>query len=411
MTPSAPTQALADLTVIELGSLVAAPFCAKLLADMGAAVIKVEPPLRGDPSRSWGPFPGDAPHIERSGLFFYVNSGKQSVTVDVETSRGRDLLLRLLENAEVFVCDRTTEEMERFGFGYDKLRVRFPGLVIVAITPYGLVGPCAEWKAHSLNVSHAGLEAAQLPKVVYGSEEEAMKRPPVQVGGMICDYDAGLQAAGAALAALSHRDAIGEGALLDVSRQDVELSLNRLSFSVLFGVGVAFRRDSRETVGISGTVMCKDGLVTVSYNHEHVFKALMEFIGREDLLEDPRFNTRPQRLKHGAELLREIAPWAAQFTREELFHALNQDGSPTCYFPDTAEVVASPQMESRGFFAKLEHPNLGQVLIPTAACDCSETAPKVERAPLLGEHNEEVLYRRLGTENEELARLRADGIV
>ncbi|MDO8532304.1 MAG: CoA transferase, partial [Dehalococcoidia bacterium] len=197
--------ALPGVRVLEYGRLVAAPYAGKLLADLGADVIKVEDPC-GDPARRYGPFPEDRPHPEHSGLFMYLNTNKRGVTLTMESAEGRRLFAELADQSDLLIEDAPPGHMASWGLDYATLHERNPRLVVISITPFGQTGPYAHYKAHALTTFHASGEGMLLP-----NGADYMARPPVTIPGFAHDYDCGMAAAVAGLAALYHARATGHG--------------------------------------------------------------------------------------------------------------------------------------------------------------------------------------------------------
>ena len=214
------------ISVLEFAGGIAGPYCARLLADLGARVIKIEPPGYGDPVRRIGPFPGDIPDREAGGLFLFLNTGKRSVTLDPSVPSGRDLFLKLASNADVLIEDHQPGELGKSGLDYGSLQESNPALVYVSITPYGQDGPNASWKASHLNSFHASGEGFTLPGgQTYQSFPD---RAPVTAGANLGDFDTAILASSATVAALYAREFLGTGQHIDISRQEATLGMNRL---------------------------------------------------------------------------------------------------------------------------------------------------------------------------------------
>ena len=193
--------ALDGAKILEYCSMVSGPYCTKLMADLGAEVIKIESPGEGDEARKRGPFPGDGPHPEKSGLFLYLNTNKYGITLDPTTIEGKRIFTDLAKNADILVVDKTSIEMEQMGLGFDDLRGLNPGLIIAALTPFGDSGPYRDYKGREINLSHASGQGFLLPIPTLDPE-----RPPVKAGGHMSDVDAGLVAAVGILGALFWKD-------------------------------------------------------------------------------------------------------------------------------------------------------------------------------------------------------------
>ena len=409
--PNAPSPtALDGLKIVELASFVAAPYCAKLLADMGAEVVKVEEPPQGDLARSRGPYPGDMPHPEKSGLFIYLNTNKKSVTLNITDPAGHEILLQLLREADVFVHDRTAKQATELGIGYDALQALNPRLIVTSVTPFGHTGPYAEYKAHDLNISQAGSEGYVLP----GGYANRMKPegPPVKLGGHTGDYDGGIAAAVGTMAALMAREMHGMGQHVDASRQEANIALNRVLFVTYLSENKVYRRATRNYY-FGGLYPTSDGYIALRPSEDKQWWLFSEKVmERPDLSHDPRFDTRPDRVKNGKEFDAIVADWSRQFTKQEIFDRCLAVGVPVGPFATAKEVADSPQIQFRRYFQEIQHPAAGRVRIPTAAHQFAKTPWSLRQPPpQLGEHNKEVLGGRIGLTGEELTILRSNGII
>ena len=251
--------ALAGVKVLELSSFVAGPFCAKLLADMGADVVKVEPPDVGDESRRRGPFYGGIPGRDSSLLFIYLNTNKRGITVDVSTTRGREVLLELVKVADLLVEDLPSGAVEELGLDYARLAQVNPGLVCASITPFGRSGPYKDYKSYYLNSYHAGGDGYMLPGGRL-ADQLYPEREPIKVGGYVGEYQVGLSAAIASVAALLSRMMDGQGQHIDVSKQETLVNLNAADMCQYPNRGyMEDRRHRHLYLYIGGLYRCKDG--------------------------------------------------------------------------------------------------------------------------------------------------------
>jgi len=396
------------ITVLEYAGFIAGPYCTRLLADLGARVVKVEQPGGGDPARGHGPFPGDLPDRERSGLFLFLGANKKSITLDPALPTGRDLFLRLVAGADVLVEDTRPGVMGDLGLDYGALSKINPRLIYVSITPYGQDGPNSQWSAYPINSFHASGEGYTLP----GGLSHAMfpERGPTTAGNHLGEYDAGLLAASACVAALFAREMGGSGQHLDISKQEAIFALNRLTNAQAMGRGHKVDRSRGYEYG--GIYQCSDGYVIIYPREDHQWQALAGIMGQPELGGDPRFRTRPDRMRHGEEINAIIKAWAADLTKEEIYCRVAPSGCPTAPFSTPEDLFRSPQLKERRFFEEIDHPKAGPLQYPTRAYRFSGLSESPSQpAPLLGQHNEEILCGGLGLPREKLAELRRSGVI
>ena len=250
--------ALGHIRILDCSQFVAGPYCAKLLADLGAEVIKVEPP-GGDVARRRGPFWHDVPSAETSGLFLYLNTGKLGVTLDLGKASGRDILRRLAGEAGILVEDFPPGTLEGWGLGYESLCQNNHSLIMTSITPFGQSGPYCDYKAYYLNSFHSGGEGYLTP----GWAPEFIERPPLRVGNYVGEYVSGLSAAVATLSALYRQRATGVGQHIDISKQEALIALNPSELNMYPNYGLVASRASR-VLRFGGLLPCRDGYIEVS---------------------------------------------------------------------------------------------------------------------------------------------------
>ena len=402
-------KALQGIRVVELGDYISAPFCGRLLADLGAEVIKVEPPNEGDSSRRNGPFPDDAPDAEASGLFLYLNTGKLGVTLDITTPTGREMLLRLLEDADVLLGNFPPELMEELKLDYPNISDRFPRLVVTFITPFGQTGPYKHYAGHDLNVQAAGGISIGI-----GMPEKR----PLAIPLSQADFMAGLAGAASTLIAILARECTGRGQLVDVAGSQVLAVLISFVYFLPNFIyrGVAGTRKGRRggEAYFPNTIMpCKDGFVCLYPLQMHQYLRFMELISNPDWQENPRYRDRramAEQYPDEAEAL--IAPWFIERTKEEIFKLCLEHKVPCAPVRTTQEVVDDPHLKERGYFVDINHPAAGSQTYPGSPFRLSLTPGEINvPAPLLGQHNEEIYCGRLSLPMEELGRLRMAGIV
>lgn len=400
--------ALPNLRILELASLIPGPYCGKLLASLGAEVIKAEPPSVGDPSRRRGPFPGDEPHPERSGLFLYLNTGKRSITLDLENPAGRDLLRQLVPCVDMVVHDYTPANAAAVGLDSDSLLTTNPDVIVTAMTPFGSTGPYADYHAGHLAVFHAGGEGWLLPNGV--ALDTFPDRPPIVAGANMGDYQAGLTAAVGALAAVYHRLGDTEGArgqVVDASAQEAQLSVGYMPIQRHESEGITETRFSRY-FRVGGVLPASDGYVELLTLEPRQFEGLLVFMGNPDWVSPEMFS---DPATHGPELNRHMREWFSQHTREWLYAEGQAHGVPIAPYYTPSEVFQSPQQRERAFYSAVDHPATGPLEYTGAPFQLSETPTTLTRAPLLGEHNAEVYCGLLGYQPRELAALARAGAI
>jgi len=402
-------KALDGIRVLEYATGVSGPYLGKLLADLGAETIKVERPGRGDESRERPPFPDHVPHPEKSGLFAYLNTNKLGVTLDPAKPAGREIFLKLAHETDVLIEDRPVGEMERLGLSYETLKSDNQGLIMISITPFGLSGPHKQYKAYQLNLAHASGQAYLLPIVALDD-----KRPPVKMGGHSCDGDAGLVAAVAVLAAIFWKGLTGKGQFIELSKQEALMSMQRVESVTYANDGVVVTRmGDRQRRSGGGTLPCLDGHVVLVTPEEHQFRSLMTLIGDPDWSKEEWCQRPATRSDHADEVNQHLIDWMKDHTKDEIFRQGQALSVPIAPANSAEDVVRSEQLKAREFFVPMTHPAIGRLdKFPSSPYRFSETPWRLERpAPLLGQHNHDIFQDRLGLSQEELQRLKSQGII
>lgn len=376
---------LAGTRVIELGGFISSPYAGKLLADLGADVIKVESPA-GDRARRQGPFPGDRPDPERSGLFLFLNGGKRSVALDLETDAGRETLDRLVESAEIVIDNRELADVERSGIDYAALAARNPGIVFVSITPYGLGTPRDHWLGTALTTTAASGVAFRI-----GDPD----RSPLWLPYCAADFQGGIHAAIAALAALRVRRRDGAGQHGWVAQTEIMgsyLSGSALPAFVL--QGQLRPRAGRHMPAFYPWEVAEvaDGYFEVITMVDDQWSRFVELMGSPDWAGDERLQNRWLAWEWADELDAYWHPWIKARTKAELSELFAEHRIAFQPVHTIAEVVDSAQLEARGFWVDLDHPVAGRyrTLGPPYRLSGDNVGPQ-SRAPLLGEHSSEVI--------------------
>ena len=402
------TGPLSDLKIVELGNRVSAPFCSKMLASLGAEVIKVEKPEVGDDTRCRGPFLRDEPHPEGSGLFHYLNTDKLGVTLNLETHAGRSIFEGLIKEADILIESTRPGEMKRLGLNYDRLKEINPRLIMTSITYFGQTGPYRNYRGSDLIGFHAGGLGSITPRSGAGLPDNG----PARMNGHFADFLTGLNAAAGTMCLLYERDESGEGQHLDISAQE----------SVGVSVGTFFASHSYEgrtstRQGVApyqpvAAMACKDGYVDIQCMTEEQWHRLVELMGDPDWAHMEIFKDTFARAENWDALEPLITSWLMDQEKVDFYREAQAKGVPSAPVNTPADLVDSEQLAARNFFVELEHPETGKLKFPGPFLKLSETPARVERrAPLLGEHNKAVYGDRLGHSPEELADMKAAGII
>jgi len=400
--------ALKGVSVLEYANFVAGPYCARLLADLGAEVIKVEAPANGDQSRTRGPYPQDKPHPETSGLFLYLNANKLGVTLDLSTSSGQRIFKDLASQADILIEDNPPQVLQKLGLVYPQLKAINPRLVMTSITPFGQSGLYRDYKAYYLNSYHASLVGYFTPEVL---TEKELEREPLKIGGFLGEYGVGVSAALATTAALYYQWFSGEGQHIDISKQEAILNF--------FGVDAARFANwqehpcrLRQIKGLGGMLTCRDGHALVAFNEEHQWLALVKIMGNPEWALDKKYLEQAHRAENDEEIMQRINQWAQQHDKNELYHRGQTEGCPIGPVWSPQEIFHSAQAGARDYFTEIEHPCAGSQFYPSLPFKLSQTPSRVRRpAPLLGQHNEEIYCQRLGYSRQELIRMTQAGII
>lgn len=395
-----PDQALSGLVVLDLSESISGPYCTKLLADYGAEVIKIEKPGLGDSSRRIGPFPDDQPDAERSGLFLFLNTNKKSITLNVGSDSGTQIFQRLVQGADILVENFRPGAMASLGLDYEVLAGINPALIMTSISYFGQRGPYRDWEGADIIAQAVG----GLMGLTGEAEREPLKLPLSQA-----EFQAGLNAAVATLCALYFRDETGEGQQIDVSVQEAVASILEASVTMYSYSGfVRGRMGSRHHLQCPSKVMpTKGGFIYVQAgaNWDH-FATYLE----TPQLMEPRLASL-LRYHYADEVEGLIQPWLEKRDAREVFSTGQEWRIPFALVLGIDEVMADPQYKARGFFQEIDHPLAGRLTYPGAPFRMSETPHQAGRAPLLGEHSEEIYCQRLGFTKGDLAGLRENGVI
>lgn len=393
---------LEGLTVIEMGTLIAGPFCGQILGDFGATVIKIEDPKAGDPMRQWGrSLPkGHSP------WWPVIGRNKRSVTLDLRTAEGQDIARRLIGGADVLVENFRPGAMEKWGLGYDRLSIDNPGLVMARVSGFGQTGPYSSRAGYALiGEAMGGL------RYITGEPDRAPARAGISVG----DSLAGLHAALGTMMALHARHRSGKGQIVDAAIYESVLSVMENLITEYGLTGYVRERSGSVLPGIapSNAYPTKDGaLVVIGANQDTLFRRLCDAMGRPELAEDPRYAGHAARGEHQAQLDALIGDWTATLDAEALLALMETSGVAAGRVYRAPDMLADPQFAAREAIVETPHPVFGSVKMQNAFPRLTDTPGSVRwPGPALGEHTDEVLAGRLGMTGDAIAGLRARGVI
>ena len=401
---------LDGLRVLDLGPGIAPSFCAKMLADYGADVIKVEPPGGGDPVRRMGPFVGDDPDLEKSVPFLYVNTGKRGVTLDYSTDTGRAILHKLLDEADVLVEGFSPSQAKNSAISYGELTLTHPGLVVTSVTPFGQDGPYRDFQA-------TDIITCAMSGLMYHSGDS--DKEPLRNALDQSLYVAGANAAAATLVAVFARLTSGEGQHVDVSGAECLATHMVQPVPYYNYMGATKGRRPVRGSGFEELMPARDGYVVPSVQGSQPWETVADLIGLEDL-QDPRFASGAGRIAHGQELKALLIEGLAQWDRLPLFVSSGERRLVFGMAQDAGDLVACPHLEAREFFHQVDHPVAGLATYPGMGAKLfhstdSGHAPRQTEAPapapLLGQHNAEIYGAKIGYDSDTLSALRYAGVI
>ena len=399
---------LAGIRVVEWGNLVSAPFCAKVLGELGADVIKIEPPGAGEGGRYRGPYPASGPDPELSGLFLFANLNKRGITLDPASGDGRHLLDKLLATADIFVENQPLDVIEGLKLDHASLKNSYPGLVVTSISPYGRTGPYRSYRGTDLT-------ANAMSGLSFGTGH--LHREPLTTPLHQASYLAGVGAAFASLVALLGRDFNGRGQAVDVAEaQVIGTLLTGYHLPTYIYRGVAgFRSGNRMRLGLfpNCVLPCKDGYVCIDAPQMEQYQRFLNLLGEQDWMEDPRYRDRramSDQYPEEAESL--IAPWFMERTKAEILAACLANRIPCVPVQTFDEALKDPQLNAREYFQEVAHGAAGSMFYPGPPYRLQTTAAHLVRAaPTLGQHNLEIYCDELGLQPADLDRLKSEGVV
>jgi len=391
--------ALDGVKILDLSSALAGPYCTMMLADMGAEVIKVEPP-EGDVSRSWGP-----PFIEgESSYFLSINRNKKSIVINLKSEKGKEIVLKLAEKCDVFVENFRPGVAKRLGVDYETVKKVNPKIIYCSISGFGQEGPYRDYPAFDQILQGMG-------GLMSITGEPG--RPPVKVGIPITDIAAGMFAAYGIVCALFYREKTGKGQYVDVSMLDSQVAWLTYQAGRYFATG--------EIPGPIGSghplivpyqaFKTKDGYINIAAGNDNLFRSLCKVLGVEHLADDPRFNTNPKRVENREELVKILEEIFVQKTTSEWLELIRKAGVPCGPIYNVADVVNDPQVLFRKMVVEIDHPKSGRIKVTGVPVKLSESPGDVRLPPpMLGQHTVDIL-KFLGYSDEDISKLKDEGVV
>ncbi|MDD5127859.1 MAG: CoA transferase [Dehalococcoidales bacterium] len=398
--------ALKDVKIIEFGEMICIPYCGKLLADLGAEVIKIEKPGVGDAARRRGPFLDDIPGPERSGLFLYLNTNKKSVTLSLEKPTGREIFHKLVKDADVLLEDTAPGKLARMGLAYKDLRKINPSLIMSSVTPFGQTGPWRNYKTSDL-VNWQVVGAGYVTPRWAGTPNQE----PLRVLNT-ASYMTAASVAAATMGALHHQRRTSHGQQIDISQMEALMGLVAEHTNWWPYEGMSPTRTSIPEGAPRHFFKVKDGWVFVYADEPHHWERLVEIMGKPDWAQIDMFKTGKSRGEYWESLQPLIAEWIKDKTKAEIFEAGKAKGVPLSRVNTMEDVLKNPQFVERAVFVDIAHPVAGKLTYPGAPYKFAESPWSLRSpAPLLGQHNVEIYGDRLGYDKKDLVKLYEIGII
>ena len=405
---------LEGVRVLDLTHYISGPYCTRLMAGLGAEVVKVERPPAGDPLRRLGPFAsrpavfrdyGDNEPVEDGAWHLYLNAGKLSAGLDIKTGMGRQVVLELAEKADILVENFAPGTLDELGLGYRELQRLNPALVITSISNFGQTGPYRDWRGAEVNLYAMG----GLMNITGEPDQE-----PLKEGAPLAQLGAGQNAFAATMGALMYAEETGEGQHIDVSIGEyatniLENALMQYSYSGQEYTRVGNRGYGRAAWGI---YPCEDGHVGIIAGPDHRWPEVSRIMEREELA-DPRFASRRGRQENADEVDALMLPWLIEHDKVDIFKAGQDSGLGFSFVATMKDILEMEQLLARDYFVGLEHPVAGALTYPGAPISCEPDADAwiFRRAPLFAEHTVQVLSDWLGLDAVYVEELAAKGVI
>lgn len=391
--------ALNGIKVLDLSRVLAGPFCTMMLADMGAEVIKIEVPGKGDDSRNFGPFVNG-----ESGYYMNINRNKKGITLNLK-GRGKELFLEMVKKADMVVENYRPGVMEKLGIGYEELKKVNPAIIYGAVSGFGHYGPYTLRPGYDvIGQASSGLMS------VTGWPDGG----PTRIGTAMADSLAGYSLAIGLLAALQYRNQTGIGQKVDIGMMDAGIASMQIIYPIYtMGGRIPERIGNRyESNYPTDTFRTKDGMIVIGAANDKLWQKLCEVMGKKELAMDERYDKNPKRVERYQEIKPIIEAWTLENSSEEVMDQLLEAGVPASPINNLEQVVHDPHANARKMFVHVEHPVAGDTLLNGSQFKMTVTDPVIDTpAPLLGQHNEEVYKELLGFDTSQLEELKKQGVI
>ena len=404
--------ALSHIRVLDLSRVLAGPWCAQNLADLGAEVIKVERPKSGDDTRHWGPpFAKDplGKDTSESAYYISINRNKKSITLDISTPEGQEIVRGLVEQSDVVIENYKVGQLAKYGLDYESLKAIKLNLIYCSITGFGQTGPYQHRAGYDFILQGMGGFMS-----ITGEADHLPGGGPQKAGVAIVDLFTGMYASSAILAAVIHRDRSGEGQYIDMALLDTQVAMLANISSNYLCSGVSPHRwgNAHPNVVPYQTFQTSDSWIIVAVGNDGQFRHFVKAGDRELLADDPRFATNPARIEYRDALIPLLAAMVKEKTKVEWISLLESVGVPCGPINNLQEVFENEQVIARGIQLNVPHPTAGSMKLVASPMRLSKTPVTVRMPPpLLGEHTEEILGVTLHYTHEQIAQLRSKGII
>ncbi len=392
---------LKGIKVLDLSRHLAGPYCSMLLADMGAEVIKVEQPGKGDETRTYGP-----PFIKgESAYFLSINRNKKSITVNFKQEEGKEIIHRLIKKSDILMENFRPGSLDKIGLDYNSVAKSNPKIIYASISGYGKTGPESKRPGYDLAIQGMG----GIMSLTGDSSG-----PPCKVGTSIGDILGGIYTCQGILLALIARIKTKKGQLVDISLLDCQVSLLTYQAGIYFATGSPPKRigNQHPTICPYETFKASDGYINIAVANDKLWHKLCDLLGLDEIENDPRFSSNPKRVENRDELFPIIDKIISTKKSTEWLKIFDEEGIPSGPILTVDSVVNHPQVQARKMVTEISHPKAGQIKLTGIPVKLSDTPGSIENPPpLLGQHTDEILSDVLGYSKEKITELRKSEVI